>query len=95
MFLNMDFLFVLYVKKNQVMINGKEKVINGYFIEIMLGMLLMKALLMNLLKIVGKILEEVMLNNGILLIGFVVFAVILPILFMIIFLITQEQMNIN
>ena len=51
--------------------------------------------LMILLKIVGKILEELLLINGMQLDGFVVFAVILLKLFMIIFLIIQGQKNIK
>ena len=92
---NMDFLFALYENKNPGMISGKEKVINGYFIEIMLGMLLITGNLMILLKIVGKILEELLLINGMQLDRFVVFAVILLKLFMIIFLIIQGQKNIK
>ena len=85
----------LICKNNQGMINGKEKVINGYSIEIILVMLLITGNLMILLKIVGKILEELLLINGMQLIGFALLAVILLKLFMIIFLIAREQKNIK
>lgn len=89
--LNMDFLFVLYAKKNQDMINGKEKAINGYFIRIMFGMPLIAVMLMIFLKIAGKKLEEVLLNNGIKQVGFVPFANKLLKCFWIMFLIIKDQ----